>query len=67
MTLLARGEFFVDVPDGTTELEVEQVVAHAIAWYHNSLGLPGNSTVTCLSLTPEATVVNPTSCKPNYE
>jgi hypothetical protein len=60
MTVLAQGTFHVDMPDDCTTQQVENWVAHAIAWYFNMEGLPGNATVTCLSLTPEISVAHPT-------
>lgn len=52
------------MPDDASAQQVENWVAHAIAWYFNQQGLPGNATVTCTSLTPEVSVLNPTKPVP---
>lgn len=60
MSTLYTVQASVDLPDGTSETDVETAVAMAIATYFAKLGLPGNSTVTLISAIPDATVLDPT-------
>lgn len=61
--MLAKLVVKVDVNDDAQAVEIEKIVATAVAHYMNLSGHPGNATATHLSFHPYDSVAGPQPCQ----
>ena len=59
MVMMAKIMIKCDVNDATEAVEIEKIVATAVAHYLNLAGHPGNATAVLRSLSPDREVAGP--------